>query len=131
MKTSFSVSTYLAAPPDVLYAAWLSSEEHSRFTGSPADIDPSIGGAFTAWDGYISGTTLEKEDAKRIVHSWRTTEFPAGSPDSRIEVLFEPEGAGTIVTINHSGIPEGQAENYESGWKQFYFDPMRDYYAAQ
>jgi activator of HSP90 ATPase len=126
MKSSFSVSTYLAAPPDVLFRAWLSSEEHARFTGSAANIDPSIRGAFTAWDGYISGTTLEKEEGKRIVQSWRTTEFPDGSPDSRIEIVFESVGNGTKVTINHSGIPEGQAENYESGWKEFYFDPMRE-----
>jgi activator of HSP90 ATPase len=131
MKTSFSVSAHLDAPPDVLYHAWLSSEEHTRFTGSPADIDPSIGGRFTAWEGYISGTTLEKEEGKRVVQSWRTTEFPEGSLDSRIEVVFEPADDGTKVTINHSGIPEGQAEDYERGWTEFYFDPMREYYGAE
>jgi activator of HSP90 ATPase len=130
MKTSFSVSTYLAAPPDVLCNAWLSSEEHSRFSRSPATIDPNVGGAFTAGGGYIRGATLEKEEGTRIVQSWRTTEFPDESPDSRLEVLFEPAGDGTKVTINHSAIPEGQAEDYESGWEEFYFQPMREYYGA-
>jgi activator of HSP90 ATPase len=129
MKSSFSVSTHLEVVPDVLYRAWLSSEEHARFTGGAATIDPSVGGAFTAWDGYISGTTLELEEGKRIVQSWRTTEFPDGSPDSRVEIVVEPEGEGTKLTIDHSGIPEGQADGYESGWKEFYFDPMREYYS--
>jgi uncharacterized protein YndB with AHSA1/START domain len=130
MTTSFSVSTHLDVPPDVVYRAWLSSEEHAKFTGSPANIDPSIGGSFTAWNGYISGTTLEMEEGKRIVQSWRTTEFPDESPDSRIEVVFEPMGDGTTVSINHSGIPDGQTEDYEGGWEKFYFEPMREYYAG-
>jgi activator of HSP90 ATPase len=129
MKTLFSVSTYLDVAPDVLYRAWLSSEEHAGFTGSAASIDPAIGGRFTAWDGYISGTTLEKEEGRRIVQSWRTTEFPEGSPDSRIELVFQGSDGGTRLTIDHSGVPEGQAEEYEHGWEEFYFEPMREYYS--
>ena len=40
MKDSFSVSAHLDAAPDVLYRAWLDSEEHAKFTGSEANIDP-------------------------------------------------------------------------------------------
>jgi activator of HSP90 ATPase len=129
VKTSFSVSAHINAAPDVLYRAWLSSEEHAKFTGSEADIDPGIGGPFTAWDGYIRGTTLEKEDGKRILQSWRTTEFPEGSPDSLVEVLFEEIEDGTEITINHSRIPAGQEDDYKTGWEEFYFQPMRECYS--
>ena len=59
-----------------IYNAWLDSEAHSAFTGSPAQIDPQVGGQFTAWDGYIQGQTLETEPFRRILQAWRTTEFP-------------------------------------------------------
>ena len=39
--------------------AWLTSEGHSAITGIPANVDGRVGGKFTAWDEYISGSTLE------------------------------------------------------------------------
>jgi activator of HSP90 ATPase len=128
MTDSFTISETFPVPPDILYRAWLSTEDHSAFTGSPAVIDPRVGGAFTAWDGYITGVTLELDPPNRILQSWRTTEFPEGSPDSRLEILFERRETGTALTLKHSGIPEGQAEAYKEGWKEFYFEPMQEYF---
>jgi activator of HSP90 ATPase len=98
-------------------------------TGSPAKIDPRVGGKFSAWDGYITGTTLELKPHSRIVQAWRTSEFADGDPDSRVEVTLKAVHAGTKVTLTHSIIPEGQAESYESGWEEWYFAPMRDYFS--
>ncbi len=131
MTNSFSISTNLNVEPEVLYDAWLDSKEHTKFTGSAASIDPEIGGRFTAWEGYISGITLEKEENRRIVQRWRTTEFPDGSPDSIIELLFEKTSTGTKLTINHSDIPEGQADEYLEGWEEYYFKPMQEYYSQE
>ncbi len=131
MTNSFSISANLNVEPGVLYNAWLDSKEHTKVTGSEASIDPEIGGRFTAWEGYISGITLEKEENRRIVQRWRTTEFPDGSPDSIIELLFEKTSAGTKLTINHSDIPEGQADEYLEGWEEYYFKPMQEYYSQE
>ncbi len=97
-------------------------------TGSPASVEGRVGGKFSAWDGYIYGTTLEMEPNRRILQAWHTTEFPEGSPDSRLEVLLEAEGSGTRITLVHTEIPEGQAESYLQGWQDFYFDPMTEYF---
>jgi activator of HSP90 ATPase len=115
-----------------LYGAWLDSAAHSAFTGSPAQIDPQIGGRFSAWGGYIEGTTLELEPYRRIVQTWRTTEFPEGSADSRLEVLLEEAGLGqTRLTLLHSEIPEGQGQGYLQGWEEFYFQPMLANFSGQ
>ena len=82
MQNEFTISTVLPAPPEKVFRAWLSSEGHTAMTGSPARIEPRVGGAFTAWDGYISGRTAALKPYTRIVQDWRTTEFPDGSPDS-------------------------------------------------
>jgi activator of HSP90 ATPase len=124
------VSTFLpGTTPEQLYRAWLDGEMHGRFTGSAAQVDPQVGGRFSAWDGYITGMNLEFEPFRRIVQSWRTTEFPAGSPDSRLEVLLEEGDAGTNVRLVHTDIPDGQAEDYRQGWEDFYFEPMREFFA--
>ncbi len=128
MPDEFSVSDVMPTDPADVYDAWLASDRHAAMTGDPATIDPRVGGAFEAGDGYVSGTTLELEPARRIVQSWRTTEFAPEDPDSRIEVLFEPVPEGTKVTIHHTAIPDGQS-GYEQGWRDFYFAPMREYFA--
>jgi uncharacterized protein YndB with AHSA1/START domain len=128
MKKAFTISEQLKAPPEEVYQAWISGEGHSAMTGSPATVDPRVGGKFTAWDGYIRGETLELQPPSRIVQSWRTGDFSASDPDSRIEVTFGAAKGGTRITLVHSGIPEGQADNYENGWKEWYFSPMRDYF---
>jgi len=125
---SLHLEVVLPVPPRDLCKAWLNSAEHSGFTGSEAHIDPHTGGDFTAWEGYISGKTLEIETPRRILQSWRTTEFPEGSPDSLLELLFEPVEGGTRLTLNHSNIPDGQKESYAQGWQDYYFTPMLVYF---
>ncbi len=129
MADSFEVSTVFTVPAEHLYRAWLSSDEHGAMTGGTAQIDPTVGGKFNAWDGYITGTTLELEPYRRIVQSWRTSEFPADAPDSRLEILLEESAHGTRLTLKHSNIPAGQGSSYESGWADNYFDPMKDYFS--
>jgi activator of HSP90 ATPase len=130
MLETIQLSATLPASPEQIYRDWLSSTGHTAFTGSPAEVDPAIGGRFTAWDGYIEGTNIELEPYRRILQAWRTSEFPTGSPDSRLEVLLEAVEGGTRLTINHSHIPEGQGAMYAQGWQDFYFTPMRAYYLS-
>src|SRR5512143_1622161 len=109
MPESFELSIVLPATAEQIYSAWLTSEGHSEMTGSAARVDGKVGGKFSAWDGYISGRTLELEPSRRILQAWRTTEFPEGAPDSRLEVLLLPAEGRTKLTLIHTDIPEGQA----------------------
>ncbi len=129
MADSFEVSTVFTVSAERLYRAWLSSDEHGAMTGGAAQIEPTVGGKFNAWDGYITGATLELEPYRRIVQSWRTSEFPADAPDSRLEILLDENADGTRLTLKHSNIPAGQGSGYESGWVDNYFDPMKDYFS--
>lgn len=129
MKTKFTVSTTLPTDPEKVFRAWLSTEGHTAMTGSPAKVEPRVGGSFMAWDGYITGKTLELKPYTRIVQAWRTSEFSDGDPDSKIEILLEAVKGSTKLTLTHSNIPEGQADSYEGGWEESYFAPMRAYFA--
>lgn len=120
MGKSFTLSAIFPVKPDALYASWLNSEIHAAMTdGGEAVINPAIGADFSAWDGYISGKNLELEPNKRMVQSWRTSDFQETDADSRIEILLEAVPDGTKLTLIHTEIPEGQPD-YAEGWEDFY-----------
>jgi activator of HSP90 ATPase len=128
MKNEFTLTVTINAKADKIYEAYLSSEGHTAITGSPARVDGSVDGDFSAWDGYIQGMFLELEKNKKIVQAWRTSEFPSEAEDSIVEILLEESHGKTKLTLKHSNIPEGQAEDYKTGWEDFYFKPMREYF---
>jgi len=130
MLEKIELSTIFPVGSERIYRAWLDSAEHTAFTGGAAIIEPQVGGAFSAWDGYIQGVTLVLEPYRRIVQTWRTTEFPEASADSRLEVLLEEVEAGTKLTLIHSEIPAGQGEDYRQGWVENYFNPMEEYFSS-
>ena len=128
MAIEFTVSDVIPASPQAIYDAWLSSEGHTSITGGhPAEASPEVGAAYTAWDGYITGTNLKLEPGKRIVQSWRSTDFNDGDPDSQIELLLEAVPGGTKVTLYHTNVPDGQPD-YNEGWRSHYFEPMKKHF---
>ena len=129
MSESFEMTTLLPAPPEAVFSAWLDGNQVAVFTGGAAEGDALPGSIFTAWDGYISGTNLELEPPCRILQAWRTTEFPEASPDSRVEILLEPAADGTTLRLLHSNIPDGQGDDYREGWEEYYFSPLKKYFA--
>jgi uncharacterized protein YndB with AHSA1/START domain len=112
-----------------VYEAWLDSRSHTKFTGDTADIQPSVGGKFLAFSGYITGKTLELKPFESIIQAWRTTEFPEDAPDSRLEVSFADTPDGCLLVLNQSGLPEDQVESYKEGWEDYYFQPLVNYFS--
>jgi len=127
MAIEFVVSALIPASPEEIYQAWLSSEGHTKMTGASASVSAEVGGEFEAWDGYIHGRNLELESDKRIVQAWRTTEFKDDESDSRIEITLEPVGNQTKVTLKHTRLPPHGGQ-YEQGWVESYFEPMKEYF---
>jgi uncharacterized protein YndB with AHSA1/START domain len=122
------LTAVLPASADRIYAAWLDSGEHTRMTGGKASVDPRVGGEHSAWDGYIEGKILELEPGRRVVQSWRSSDFPLAAGDSRLEVHLLDVPGGCEITIIHTEIPEGQGAQYESGWRDHYLEPMLKYF---
>ena len=131
MTTEFTVEAVISARPLVIYAAWLDGESHTNMTGGEATGEPTVGSEFTAWDGYIWGKNLELEQASLILQSWRTSQFTDDDEDSVIEVTLAAHGdESTTVTLKHSNVPDDQAEGYQGGWVDHYFEPMEAYFSG-
>lgn len=131
MSESIRIKFSIHAPAKAIYDAWLSAAEHTAMTGAKATASRLVGGAFSAWDGYITGKNLLLLDGRKIVQSWRSSEFPDDAADSVLSVQFNERNGITEVDLEHKDIPPGQGVQYQSGWIEFYANPMQKYFAAK
>lgn len=127
---SIELVVELPVSPAVLQARWLDPAWHARFTGGAGATFDQASGAYTAWDGYIEGVTLENTPG-RLVQSWRSGDFAEDDGPSRLELRFDPSGTGTRLTLLHEEIPAGQGAMYRSGWEDHYFVHMREVLASE
>jgi len=125
----FTLTTNIKATAKQIYKSWLSTQRHSKMTGSPAYVSDKVGDTFKAWDGYITGKNIELESYNKIVQSWRSTNFEDNEADSQVEVLLSEQGDETVLTLKHTNLPES-GEHYKKGWEEHYFEPMRQYFEA-
>ena len=113
------------ATPHAVYEALMDSRQHARFTGSPARMSRKVGGAFSAFGDYISGTNLVLVPDKKIVQAWHASEWPEGHV-SRVSYRLTPVNGGTRLDFTHSGVPERFFDDIKQGWIDNYWQPLRN-----
>lgn len=121
----------LPASPDAVYTGFVDPKIHTKMTGGKATGKAEVNGEFTAWDGYIFGRYLELEPGKRILVEWQTTAWPEAAKPSRLELTFAPVKHGTKLTMVHSDVPAEQVQDYDDGWRDYYWEPMAKYFSKQ
>lgn len=130
MQESFVLEETFAVEPSFLYSAWLDSTLHGQMTGGEAQCSTEEGGTFSAWDGYITGQNVELMANKKIVQTWRTSEFDENDEDSVLTIEFIKVPEGTKLILTHTKIPPGQTQ-YQQGWINHYFFPMKAFISNQ
>jgi len=113
-------------PARRVYEALTDSGRHAAFTGDAAVVDARVGGSFTAYGDYISGTFLEIVPDKKIVQRWRASDWPDGIFSTVTIELRERRGS-TTLHFTQEGVPEELAESVAQGWHDYYWDPLREY----
>jgi activator of HSP90 ATPase len=100
---------------------------HSSLTGSEVKMSTKVNGKFTVFNGYCHGYNIELIKNRKIVQAWYFAE--EGWPDDHYSIctfLLEPEGSNTKLTFTQTGIPEKNAEELSEGWKQYYWEPIKN-----
>jgi len=117
-------ATFKASLHDV-YEALMDSVKHSQFTGDKADISREVGGNFTAFGGYSEGVNIKLVQDRKIVQTWRASDWPEGHY-SQVTFLLENSEDGTQLTFTQTGVPEEQYEDISQGWRDYYWKPIKD-----
>jgi uncharacterized protein YndB with AHSA1/START domain len=130
MPYTFTLTATIPASPQEIYEAWLDSLGHSEMTGGEASMSDEVGAEVSAWDGYINGRNLELIPGERIVQTWRTSEFTDEHEDSVISIVLTEVGDGTLLTLEHSNVPDDHRSYEEGGWQSNYFEPMVTFFTG-
>ncbi|PLR66417.1 MULTISPECIES: SRPBCC domain-containing protein [Bacillaceae] len=113
--------------PDKLYKALMDSAQFSEVTGAaPTEIQAEEGGMFSLFGGMITGRTIELVENERIVQAWRPGNWEPGVY-SLVKFEIKAQGTDTLLTFEHIGFPEGQAEHLSNGWTENYWTPLKKY----
>ena len=122
------VRRMLPASPDVVYDEWLDpaaladwmcprparcrNVEMQPWVGGRLRIDISDGGA----EFWVSGEYLVLDRPGLLSFTWSCSTWPDPGLRTVVTVLLEPRGDDTLMTITHTLLPPGLAEQHASGW---------------
>ncbi|MGD0628320.1 MAG: SRPBCC family protein [Terracidiphilus sp.] len=127
-RTAIHYEIDFKASPQRLYEAILDQKQFAAFTGMPATIDPTPGGAFSQFSGMIVGRNIELVPNQRIVQAWRPTHWDPGIY-SITRFVFNPRGTETMLVFDHTGFPAGEYDHLDWGWHNHYWDPLKKFLA--
>ena len=115
----------LDAPVERVYAALTDADQFSAFTGgAPAEISAEDGGAFSCFGGKIAGRNIELVANQRVVQAWRAGNWDAGAY-TLVRFELRPDGAGTKIVFDQSGVPDANKAELEGGWHAMYWEPLK------
>jgi uncharacterized protein YndB with AHSA1/START domain len=116
------VERIIPAPASEVYDAWLDR----TVPGTPWNmgdrllLTPEVDGFFY-WLVHETphyGRFTELKRGRRIQHTWMSP-YTNGL-ESLVTVTFEKKGAGTAMTLVHSGLPANAGgRSHKDGWAQF------------
>jgi len=118
-------SIYIEAPQREVFDLFTTEHGLRSWMAKEATVDLRPGGRWR-WvhDNELaaSGEYIEIERYGRLTftYGWESGPYADMRPGSTtVEVRFEPTGAGTEVTVTHTGVPEAFREAHLGGWTYF------------
>jgi uncharacterized protein YndB with AHSA1/START domain len=114
----------LERPPEEVFPYLTEADLYVSWQGVRAELDPRPGGVYRVWmdaNTVASGKFVEVEPARRVVFTWGWEGDEGVPPGSTtVELTLESDGEGTVLSLRHSGLPDGAAAAmHEEGWRHF------------
>jgi uncharacterized protein YndB with AHSA1/START domain len=127
MAFDLSLAFQLSAPPHRVMKLLTDAALIRRWSGGEAIFENKEGGTFSMFDGWVTGT-VTKTTENEMACTWTTTEWPENTKPSEVHYLLKKTPGGTLVTVNHTGLPdEDEMKAHRTGWSDFFFEPLEDY----
>jgi uncharacterized protein YndB with AHSA1/START domain len=110
----------IQADPETVFAYFTDEHRHVLWLGRQASLDPRPGGLYRCVvneTATIVGEYVEVEPPYRVVFTWGFADNPTVPPgSSTVTVTLAPEGAGTLLTLVHTGLAHPALDAHNTGW---------------
>ena len=122
MSGTFTTSLHIEAPPERVFEHFTRPELLVRWMGDYARLEAVEGGMFSVdINGVlIRGSFIALDRPRHIEIAWGeagNAEMPPGA--TTLKISFEPSGAGTQLTLVHSGLGPEESPKHAIGWPHF------------
>jgi uncharacterized protein YndB with AHSA1/START domain len=122
-----TVTRRIRAAPERVYGFFTDPTLWARWQGTSATVDAQPGGVLQVamgrgGSGLAEGRFVELDPFERIVFTWGWASSPLSTlpPGSTVvSVDLRPDGDGTLVTLTHDLLPQGEREIHEAGWSLY------------
>lgn len=113
---------------DEMYQTFVDPQRLAAFTRSPPKVfeGAKSGGKFELFGGNVSGEYLHLEPGKKVVQSWRLSQWPAGH-FSKLQIEFDQNDVDhvTVMRVTWEGVPVGQEEVTKRNWLEYYVKSIK------
>ena len=117
------------ATPSDIYGTLMDAKRHGALSGQPAKVSPRVGGKWNVGhDLEGKNVTLTKDE--KIVQTWRANNWPKGVYSKATFALAKAPG-GTKITFTHTGVPSEAYTEIATGWRRYYWEPLRRQFAPR
>lgn len=122
-----TVTRRIRATPERVFRFFTEPALWSRWQGAFATMDAQPGGILQiamgpGGSGLAEGRFVELDPYERVVFTWGWASSPLSAlpPGSTVvTVHLRPDGDGTLVTLTHDLLPEGERAIHEAGWSLY------------
>ncbi|MBK7713173.1 MAG: SRPBCC domain-containing protein [Bacteroidales bacterium] len=124
MKTfrrTFKINT----EPSDIYSAITNPYTIELWSGYPAMMSTEPGSEFSLWEGDISGVNIEFVQDRKIVQEWH---FGDQSEKSIVTITIAPDRENSVVTVEHTNIPDAEYEDIAEGWREYYIGAISSFF---
>lgn len=124
MKTFKKIFRINASPSDI-YAAITNKYTIELWSGYPAEMSTDPGSEFSLWEGDITGRNLEFIQDRKIIQEWY---FGEQDEKSIVTIDINSDGDNSIVTVEHTNIPDDDFAEIAEGWREYYIGAIISFF---
>jgi activator of HSP90 ATPase len=124
MKTFKKIYRINAEPEDI-YAAITNPYTIELWTGYKAIMSEEPGSEFSIWEGDITGKNIEFVKNHKVVQEWY---FGDQKEKSMVTITIKPEKGNSVISLEHTNIPDDEYDSFTEGWDDFYFGAIKRFF---
>lgn len=127
MSCNLSLEFHLPVSPARVLDLLLDPVLIRKWSGGAVEIDKSVGGAVSMFDGFVTGT-ITKMGNNELAYTWRLRDWKEEVKSSEVHYRLVKEKDGTMVVVTHTNLPdEEEAAYHATNWDEQFFGPMEEY----